>query len=146
MARPVQFDRNKLHAFLYYKANSRGVLVMNQKLLAAELGISQFHFNRVVQLFVETERLRILGRNRQGAMKTYLVAEPVEFLTRHHDPAGAELAQAELDELNGVNLLDSRAGALKLIDEVVEERKVEMATEKIEREPLPDVVDAFLGE
>lgn len=58
MGRPIQYDRDEILAAIRERANSQRIYAMNQKALAEELGISQFHFNRIVKSFVDTGQLR----------------------------------------------------------------------------------------
>jgi len=80
MARPIIHDRDQIHRQLFERADRRGKIEVQQKLLAAELGISQFHFNRIIQSFLAAGRLRVIGGNRRrGSQKAYIVTPPDEY-------------------------------------------------------------------
>ncbi len=98
MARPIAYNRNKLHALFYTRSNHRHVLAMNQRMYAMEAGISVFHFNRIIADFLEEGRMKRMS-DANHRLQTFLVHNPVDYLEAHHDPDGAYQAQQALDYL-----------------------------------------------
>lgn len=75
MGRPRSIDRDALHTLMFERADARGILTTNLKMLSAETGISYFHLTRIVQGFVADGKLRILSRGAHR-MQNFVVSAP----------------------------------------------------------------------
>lgn len=77
MGRPRSIDRDLLHKILWRRRDRLGRLQVKHSDLATELGISVYHFSRIMTEFVEDGRLKILTAH--GTRRTYLVVDPAEW-------------------------------------------------------------------
>lgn len=99
MARPIAFDRDKLHARLWHQAGRRHVFTGSIRVLAAETGISYFHLTRIIQDFVADGRLHPLSRGLHR-LQSFRVEDPVYWNIDRRNLAGAETAKAEIEALS----------------------------------------------
>jgi hypothetical protein len=113
MARPIDYNRNHLHALFYYRADRRHVLAINQRMWSMEIGISPFHLNRIIQDFVATDRLKRLSTENHR-LQTYQVSHPVEWNQSHHDKSGETQATAAMERLTGSQVSQKRPVAKKI--------------------------------
>jgi hypothetical protein len=97
-------NRNELHVKLYQVSGPRHVILRTQKMLAAELGISQFTLNRIMSEMVDDKRIKIIGKGR-SASKRYVVYDPRTWCEEHHDFAGAEYARSILDTTDATDVV-----------------------------------------
>jgi hypothetical protein len=68
-----QDSLSDVYAFLVEKANSRGLISQDQKILANEYGIPHVRFHRRVQDLVALGQLRVVGRGQRGKKTFQLV-------------------------------------------------------------------------
>lgn len=133
-------NRNALHVKLFQVSGPRHVILRTQKMLAAELGMSQFTLNRIMSEMVDDRRIKIIGKGR-SASKRYVVYDPREWCEARHDFAGAEFARSILDPSEKASTLRrhaSEGGAGK------DERGEEPSPSDAEDEDIP--VPLLLGE
>lgn len=68
-------DRDALHAYLFRKANTRGIITFMQKDLAEDLGISIHTMSEIVRDFIKQGRVRKLTANGYQ----YAIKDPEEW-------------------------------------------------------------------
>ena len=78
MGRPKEIDRDALHRILWRRTDRRGAIKFVQNQMAAELGISPYHFCRIIAEMCEDGRLRQIAVGKHS-VRTYLVKEPAEL-------------------------------------------------------------------
>lgn len=81
MGRPPTIDRDALHRVLWRRSDRRGSLKFVQNQLATEIGISPYHFNRILAEMEENGRLRTIAIGKRS-IKTYLITDPAEWRSR----------------------------------------------------------------
>lgn len=102
-------NRNALHVKLYQISGPRHVILRTQKMLAAELGMSQFTLNRIMSEMVDDRRIKIIGKGR-SASKRYVVYDPRTYCEQHHDWTGAEYAHSILDPQDSPRVTSQTTG------------------------------------
>jgi hypothetical protein len=133
VSRPIEYDRTRLHALLFYRADNRGVIAINQLTLAAETGISQFHFNRIMQEFIEEGRLQRIGRPiKHRKLQTFNVSDPRSFSTDRGDIRGAQNAEYAMEILEGANLKRPQASPNKELQKLIHRQKTQPENEQEE--------------
>jgi hypothetical protein len=98
IGRPIAYDRNQLHAFMYHRSDRRNVYSDKLKVLSEETGISYFHLTRIVKEFVEEGRLRRMSRGAHR-MQSFIVVNPVDWCEEHDDAPGAVEVARYLNEV-----------------------------------------------
>lgn len=75
MGRPREIDRDALHRVMWRRTDRRGALKFVQNQLALELGISPYHFCRIIAEMCEEGRLRQIAVGKHN-VRTYQVTDP----------------------------------------------------------------------
>lgn len=70
-------DHDTFHGFLFRRADRKGRLRMDQKVLAAEFGLTKFTLSRTITKMIEDKRLRKISR--KGNNRGYFVVEDPEL-------------------------------------------------------------------
>jgi CRP-like cAMP-binding protein len=78
MARAKEIDRDALHRVLWRRTDRRGALKFVQNQLALELGISAYHFSRIMAEFQEEGRVRQIAIGKHN-VRTYTVSDPATW-------------------------------------------------------------------
>lgn len=93
MGRPQTIDRDALHAYLWKRTDRRGALKLLANVLALEIGVSAYHFSRILAEMQEDGRLREVSRGKHN-VRTYMVVDPDEWAAER-DSFRTRVAQAQ---------------------------------------------------
>lgn len=78
MGRPREIDRDALHRVIWRRTDRRGAIKFVQNQLALELGISPYHFCRIIAEMCEEGRLRSIAVGKHN-VRTYQVLDPAAW-------------------------------------------------------------------
>lgn len=74
-------DIEDVHRALWARADRRGGLHLNQKDVAAELGVNKFTLSRKTQQLIDEGRIRRVGTNaKKNARGVFMVVDPDEYV------------------------------------------------------------------
>lgn len=93
MGRPQSIDRDALHALLWKRADRRGAIKLLANVLALEIGVSAYHFSRILAELQEDGRLREVSRGKHN-VRTYMVSDP-DVWAAERDSFRSGVAQAQ---------------------------------------------------
>lgn len=71
-------DRTAIHEHIWNQRNRRNCVQIYQKQMAEELGISNYHLNRIIKNFEAAGRLKKIGARRLN-IGVYVVRDPQLF-------------------------------------------------------------------
>lgn len=71
-------DRALLHGYLWSKTDRMNRIRLDQKALAAQLGVNHYTMSRIVHELLDAGRIRRLSIG-HGNARTYIVADPEAF-------------------------------------------------------------------
>lgn len=69
-----------MHQLLFRRTDRRGSLKLQANALALEIGLSPYHFSRIMAEFQEDGRMREVARAKHN-VRTYMVTDPAIFQT-----------------------------------------------------------------
>lgn len=78
MGRPKEIDRDALHRVIWRRTDRRGAIKFVQNQLALELGISPYHFCRIVAEMCDEGRMRMIATGKHN-VRTYQVSDPATW-------------------------------------------------------------------
>lgn len=78
MPRPQTIDRDALHRVLWRRTDRRGSLKFIQNQMASEIGVSPYHFNRILAEMEEVGRLKTIAIGKRS-IKTYVITDPAKW-------------------------------------------------------------------
>lgn len=73
--RPQEINRNTLHRILWRRVDARGRLRFKGQDMAESLGISTYHFSRIMAEGVEAGRWSVVKKGHHS-VKTYQITDP----------------------------------------------------------------------
>ncbi len=79
--RPPLIDRDAIHRVLWRRSDRRGSLKFVQNQLASEIGVSPYHFSRILSEMEESGRLRTVAAGKRN-VKTYVITDPAEYRSK----------------------------------------------------------------
>lgn len=75
MGRPQSIDRDALHSLLARRADRRSSIKLLANELALEIGVSSYHFSRIIAEMQEDGRIRQVSISKHN-IRTYMVMDP----------------------------------------------------------------------